>query len=182
MKNIVKQCLILIGEPTESPEGRTPSILPGARASLIPGARPPASPVAFWPEENSAEIVLPPSDVPRFHVEAVDDPFDDEPSPEGSLAEDQQSDSPIAEEHFSAPSPEPEEDPFDWLDQYIGSSDRVKGELLAEATGLRDPVDDESDADGGARQRCGAKLQRLTSCELFHQSSLYGRQIRPSCL
>lgn len=79
MKTIVKQCLKLVGEPTQAPEGRSPSILPGARASLIPGARPPAAPVAQWADENSAEIAIPAAaPVPRFHVEAIDDPFEDE--------------------------------------------------------------------------------------------------------
>jgi len=78
MKTIVKQCLKLIGEPAQSPEGRTPSVLPGARLSLIPGARPPAAPAPLWAEENSAEIVIPVAPVPRFHVEAVDDPFEEE--------------------------------------------------------------------------------------------------------
>jgi mutual gliding-motility protein MglA len=86
MKIIVKQCLTLIGEPTEAPEGRMPSILPGARTSLIPGARPPASPVALWPEENSTEIVIPVSAVPRFHVEAIDDPFEEDQPPAPRIA------------------------------------------------------------------------------------------------
>ncbi|WP_051191795.1 GspE/PulE family protein [Microbacterium luticocti] len=38
-------------------------------------------------------------------------------------------------EPAAAAEPEPdEEDPFDWLDQYIGSPDRVKDDLIAEAT------------------------------------------------
>ncbi len=79
MKAVVKQCLQLIGAPEKAPEGRSPSILPGARASLIPGARPPAAPAVRWAEENSAEIVIPTAaPLPRFKIETMDDPFDSE--------------------------------------------------------------------------------------------------------
>lgn len=82
MKTIVKMCMRLLDEPSKSPSGRSPSILPGARPSLIPGARPPASPAPLWPEENSAEIAIPAASVPRFHIEAIDDPFaEDVPGP-----------------------------------------------------------------------------------------------------
>jgi hypothetical protein len=82
MKTIVKMCMRLLDEPSKSPSGRSPSILPGARPSLIPGARPPASPAPLWPEENSAEIAIPAAAVPRFHIEAIDDPFaEDVPGP-----------------------------------------------------------------------------------------------------
>jgi len=39
MKTVLKQCLTLLGEPSRAPEGRSPSILPGRRASMIPGYR-----------------------------------------------------------------------------------------------------------------------------------------------
>jgi signal recognition particle receptor subunit beta len=85
MKSVVKQCVRLIDEPARAPSGRSPSILPGARPSLIPGARPPASPAPLWPEENSAEIAIPQAAVPRFHIEAIDDPFAEEiPAPHRS--------------------------------------------------------------------------------------------------
>lgn len=43
LKAIVKECLKLIGEPGDAPEGRTPSILPGRRASMYPESRPHAA-------------------------------------------------------------------------------------------------------------------------------------------
>ncbi len=36
MKTVLKQCLTLIGDPKNAKEGRSPSILPGARASMFP--------------------------------------------------------------------------------------------------------------------------------------------------
>lgn len=42
LKATVKQCLQLIGNPASRPEGRSPSILPGVRASMFPGGRPTA--------------------------------------------------------------------------------------------------------------------------------------------
>ena len=82
MKLVVKQCLQLIGSPEQAPEGRSPSILPGALPSLIPGARPPAAPAVRWAEENSAEIVIPmAAPIPTFTVEAIDDPFESEAEP-----------------------------------------------------------------------------------------------------
>ena len=36
MKTVLKQCLALIGDPKNAKEGRSPSILPGARASMFP--------------------------------------------------------------------------------------------------------------------------------------------------
>jgi hypothetical protein len=43
LKTIVKECMRLVGDPATLPEGRTPSILPGHRASMYPGATPPPS-------------------------------------------------------------------------------------------------------------------------------------------
>ncbi len=43
LKAMVKECLKLIGEPREAAEGRTPSILPGRRASMFPESRPDAA-------------------------------------------------------------------------------------------------------------------------------------------
>jgi hypothetical protein len=42
LKVIIKKCLALVGDPGKATEGRSPSILPGRRASMIPGAVPPA--------------------------------------------------------------------------------------------------------------------------------------------
>lgn len=39
LKALLKQCLALVGDPGLSAEGRTPSILPGRRASMFAGAR-----------------------------------------------------------------------------------------------------------------------------------------------
>ncbi len=43
LKLIIKKCLALVGDPRKADEGRSPSILPGRRASMIPGAVPPAA-------------------------------------------------------------------------------------------------------------------------------------------
>jgi hypothetical protein len=43
LKAIIKKCLALVGDPRKATEGRSPSILPGRRASMIPGAVPPAA-------------------------------------------------------------------------------------------------------------------------------------------
>lgn len=40
LKRITKRCLALVPDPAALPEGRSPSILPGARASMYPGGRP----------------------------------------------------------------------------------------------------------------------------------------------
>lgn len=44
MKAVLKQCLNLIGDPRNAKEGRSPSILPGARASMFPRERDPDGP------------------------------------------------------------------------------------------------------------------------------------------
>jgi len=42
LKAVTKACLKLVGDPAGMPEGRSPSILPGRRASMFPGGRPAA--------------------------------------------------------------------------------------------------------------------------------------------
>lgn len=42
MKSVLKQCLHLVGDPRTAQEGRSPSILPGARASMFPRESPDA--------------------------------------------------------------------------------------------------------------------------------------------
>jgi hypothetical protein len=44
MKAVLKQCLNLIGDPRNAKEGRSPSILAGARASMFPRERDPDGP------------------------------------------------------------------------------------------------------------------------------------------
>jgi mutual gliding-motility protein MglA len=41
MKIILRDCLQLLGDPRKAREGRSPSILPGQRASMFPGRAPP---------------------------------------------------------------------------------------------------------------------------------------------
>ncbi|MBX3184928.1 MAG: GTPase domain-containing protein [Polyangiaceae bacterium] len=43
LKSVVRECLRLVGDPSRAAEGRTPSILPGRRASSFPGASPRAA-------------------------------------------------------------------------------------------------------------------------------------------
>jgi signal recognition particle receptor subunit beta len=61
LKLIIKRCLALVGDPRKADEGRSPSILPGRRASMIPGAVPPAA-------TDTHEIPKAPR-VPRFDGE-----------------------------------------------------------------------------------------------------------------
>jgi len=42
LKDAVKSCLTIVGNPSTAREGRSPSILPGRRASMFPGGLPPA--------------------------------------------------------------------------------------------------------------------------------------------
>jgi mutual gliding-motility protein MglA len=42
LRRVVTDCLALVKDPGAMPEGRSPSVLPGARASMHPGGRPPA--------------------------------------------------------------------------------------------------------------------------------------------
>ncbi len=69
LKEITKACLHLVGDPAAAPEGRSPSILPGRRASMFPGGRPPLL-------DESAVIVPGAARVP-----AIDEPttIEDEP-------------------------------------------------------------------------------------------------------
>ena len=53
LKAIVKECLSLVEEPSKAPSGRSPSIVPGQRASMFPQA--PAIP-------RSGSLTLPPDD------------------------------------------------------------------------------------------------------------------------
>ena len=53
LKAIVKECLSLVEEPSKAPSGRSPSIVPGQRASMFPQA--PAIP-------RSGRLTLPPDD------------------------------------------------------------------------------------------------------------------------
>lgn len=68
LKAITTQCLKLVGDPVRAPEGRSPSILPGRRASMFPGGLPPA--LAGTTEESGVqvpEIKMPRAGrVPRF--------------------------------------------------------------------------------------------------------------------
>lgn len=43
LKAIVRSVLALVGDPDTLDEGRSPSVLPGRRASMFPGGRPPAA-------------------------------------------------------------------------------------------------------------------------------------------
>jgi hypothetical protein len=56
LKRIVTECMKLVGDPRKAAEGRTPSILPGRRASMYPDARAPAarSPAPEATEEEPA--------------------------------------------------------------------------------------------------------------------------------
>lgn len=44
MKTVLRECLQLVGDPRAAREGRSPSILPGKRASMFPGRAPAAAP------------------------------------------------------------------------------------------------------------------------------------------
>ena len=50
LKAITKECLKLVGDPAMMPEGRSPSILPGRRASMFPGGRPAALDALKFPK------------------------------------------------------------------------------------------------------------------------------------
>lgn len=43
LKSVTRECMKLVGDPTQLREGRSPSILPGRRASMFPGTLPPVS-------------------------------------------------------------------------------------------------------------------------------------------
>jgi hypothetical protein len=77
MKQIVKQCLTLVGDPKQAPDGRSPSMLPARRPSMFPGGRPTAEENALLSLEEQAgtEFLIPPSaPLPRI-----------DPDPDGIL-------------------------------------------------------------------------------------------------
>lgn len=61
MKIVMKECLQLVGDPRGAREGRTPSILPGKRASMFPDRAPHARPV---PAVRAPAAVLKPPKLP----------------------------------------------------------------------------------------------------------------------
>jgi signal recognition particle receptor subunit beta len=63
LKLITKSCLMLLGDPRNVPEGRSPSILPGRRASMFPGGRPPALPKVL---HEGSQVVMTSPMMPRF--------------------------------------------------------------------------------------------------------------------
>jgi signal recognition particle receptor subunit beta len=68
LKAIVRGCLALVGDPTTLPDGRSPSVLPGRRASMYPGGRPAAA--SQTPADGAASPVVPPP--PRVPSDAED--------------------------------------------------------------------------------------------------------------
>jgi hypothetical protein len=38
LRTVVRECVKLLGNPLAAPEGRSPSVMPGRRASMYPGA------------------------------------------------------------------------------------------------------------------------------------------------
>jgi hypothetical protein len=91
MKQIVKQCLTLVGDPRQAPDGRSPSMLPGKRPSMFPGGRPTMQEseiLSLEDESAGTEFVIPPS-APLPHIDPLpEDILDDEsafgPSPSPS--------------------------------------------------------------------------------------------------
>lgn len=59
VKTILKACLKIVGDPVTAPEGRSPSILPGKRASMFPGAPGLAGEDLFGDEESTGEVFEP---------------------------------------------------------------------------------------------------------------------------
>lgn len=62
LKMIVRECLALVGDPRDVQEGRSPSIMPGHRASMFPGALAGGSsvpPPAGGDDSRSATSVVP---------------------------------------------------------------------------------------------------------------------------
>ncbi len=60
LKLIVRECMKIVGDPATAPSGRTPSILPGHRASMYPGSVPPrASSRSPANEPSAANPVVP---------------------------------------------------------------------------------------------------------------------------
>ena len=59
VKTILKACLKIVGDPVTAPEGRSPSILPGKRASMFPSAPGLAGEDLFGDAESSREVFEP---------------------------------------------------------------------------------------------------------------------------
>lgn len=72
LKSVVTECLKLVGDPATAAEGRTPSILPGQRASMYPGALAPVAPRPAAPAVGSADAAGVPR-APRLPTLADDD-------------------------------------------------------------------------------------------------------------
>lgn len=65
VKTILKSCLRIVGDPSQAKEGRSPSILPGARASMFP---------RIEPNAERLEVKLPaPAALPRLSPLEVED-------------------------------------------------------------------------------------------------------------
>jgi signal recognition particle receptor subunit beta len=58
LKAIVKECLRLVPNPRRAKEGRTPSILPGVRASMYPDALPASFEIPRFPAPPKVPLVL----------------------------------------------------------------------------------------------------------------------------
>lgn len=74
LKMITTECMRLVGDPAQKAAGRSPSILPGRRASMFPGGRPPAL-AAVDDEEASGARPLDPDELaipPAARVPNVD--------------------------------------------------------------------------------------------------------------
>jgi len=85
LKAIVKSCLALVGDPATLHEGRSPSVLPGRRASMFPGGLPPGAsrePGPTTPQDTPSPVLVIPKasrvpEMPRgVPLEAFED--DDE--------------------------------------------------------------------------------------------------------
>ena len=53
LRSVVRECVKLLGDPQAAPEGRSPSVLPGRRASMYPGAAADA-PASALPRQSHA--------------------------------------------------------------------------------------------------------------------------------
>jgi len=67
VKEALKACLKIVGDPRSAPEGRSPSIIPGKRASMFPSAP------GLAPEEHerlTGELALPgPAGTPALELD-----------------------------------------------------------------------------------------------------------------
>jgi signal recognition particle receptor subunit beta len=68
LKAIVRGCLALVGDPATLADGRSPSVLPGRRASMYPGGRPEAA--TTTPAEGEESPAVPKA--PRMPTDAED--------------------------------------------------------------------------------------------------------------